>query len=237
MSLRHEFASVSVETVPERASSVALAHHEVRGSAYGQAPVPVPAPAPRVTPPAPGPPPVPAAAPKPAPATPPSLSLENDSYTDSGKTSHKNIKFKVKVPSSLTATDYALVNKLQGSSKKADGTPHKVTMYGSTVDYDFPKEQVDSLDADPVYWSDASARWNYTTESDGFSATDDPGPPGYKFEPGDVTAVKFKIGLYKLSDLPTTTSGSIAATPVEEKPWQYSVTADAKTGALSHPAL
>jgi len=181
-------------------------------------------------------------APTPSPAAPsapatPTLSLGNNSYVDSGNTSHKTIQFKVAVPGGLSAADFALVNKLQGSMKKADGTFHKVQMYGSTVDFNFASEQVDSVDPDPIYWSSATARWNYTTVPGGFQATDDPGPPGYSFAKGDVAAVKFKIGLYRLAGVPTTTTGSISATPLSELPWQYSVVANATTGALSHPTL
>ena len=110
-------------------------------------------------------------------------------------------------------------------------------MYGSVVDANFPSQQVDFVDADPVYWSSATSRWNYTSTADGFKATDDPGPPGYTFAKGDETKFKFKIGVYLLSDVPTTTTGSLAATPIEEKDWQYSVAADRVTGALSHPAI
>jgi hypothetical protein len=172
-----------------------------------------------------------------APAATPSLSLSNDLYADSGTTSHKNIRFNVTVPSGLTATDYCLVNKLQGSMRKADGSYHRVRMYGSLVDFNFGSEQVDSVDADPVYWSSDTGRWNYTTAASGFSATDDPGPPGHAFAKGDVAAVKFKIGLYTLAGVPTTTTGSLSASPIQELPWQYSVAADSTTGTLSHPTL
>jgi hypothetical protein len=197
---------------------------------HGQSPSPAPAPSPS---------PAPAPAPTPAPAAPaanPTLSLSGDSYTDSGNTSHKNITFDVAVPSGLNKNDYCLVNKLQGSIKKADGTFYKVKMYDNLVDFNFSSEQVDSVDADPVYWSNSSARWNYTSTSGGFSATDDPGPPGHSFAAGDVAAVKFHIGLYKLADVPTTTTGSISATAIQELPWQYSVKADS-AGTITHPAL
>lgn len=217
----HNFAHISVG--PERTSTSSVRPPVANsGGARAQgsppaAPSPAPAPAPA------------------APAT-PTLSLANNTYTDSGNTSHKVIKFNVAVPSGLTAGDYALVNKLQGHMKKADGTFHKVQMYGSLVDFNFATEQVDSVDADPVYWSNSSGRWNYTTASGGFFATDDPGPPGYTFAPGDEAAVKFKIGLYRLASVPTTTTGTLSASSIQELPWQYSVKADA-AGALSHPAL
>ena len=166
----------------------------------------------------------------------PTLSLSNDNYSDSGNTSVKTIGFDVAVPAGLTATDYCLVNKLQGSMKKADGSFQKVMMYGSAVDFNFASEQVDSVDPDPVYWSDSSARWRYNVVSGGFKATDGPGPPGKAFAAGDVAAVKFHIGLYKLADVPTTTTGSISTSPIQELAWQYSVSSDA-AGTLTHPAL
>ncbi|MBB4842920.1 hypothetical protein HNP55_001435 [Paucibacter oligotrophus] len=210
---------------PAKSSNSGLARSDSSGGRKAVADGPTPAPAPG---PAPGP-----AAP---PAT-PSLSLSGDSYTDSGNVSNKLIKFNVTVPSSLTAADYCLVNKLQGHMKKADGTFHNVRMYGSVVPFNFASEQVDSVDADPIYWSDASQRRNYTAESGGFSATDDPGPPGHSFAKGDEAKVKFHIGLYRTADVPTTTTGTLAAAPISELPWQYSVLADATTGALSHPVL
>jgi hypothetical protein len=168
----------------------------------------------------------------------PTLSLSNDTYDDStpATESHKRIQFDVAVPSGLTATDYALVNQLKGFQKAPSGHFFKVKMYGSTVDFNFPNWQVDSLDADPVYSSDSSGRWNYTVVPGGFFGSDDPGP-ALTSEHGAVYAVNFKIGLYKLSDVPTTTTGSISATPLEEKPWQYSVVVDSATGAFSHPAI
>jgi hypothetical protein len=185
----------------------------------------------------------PAVAPPAAPAAPtstevvPSLSFSNDSYVDSGKTSHKVIHFDVTVPIPLDDHKIALVNNIQGHGKFAGGSFWKVKMYGSLVDANFPSMQVDSVDADPVYWSDATSRWNYNLTDTGFFATDDPGPPAYNFDPGDETKFKFKTGLYWLADLPLTTSGSISATPIEEKTWEYSVVADPTTGALTHPAI
>jgi hypothetical protein len=214
------------------AANVDIARSEMPPG-YSQTPTPAPAP-----PASPAPPPVPAPAPA-APAAPaanPTLSLSGDSYTDTGNTSHKNITFDVAVPSGLNKNDFCLVNKLQGHLKKADGTFYKVKMYDNLVDFNFSSEQVDSVDADPVYWSSSTARWNYTSTSGGFSATDDPGPPGYSFAAGDEAAVKFHIGLYKLADVPTTTTGSISASAIQELPWQYSVKADS-AGAITHPAL
>jgi hypothetical protein len=177
-----------------------------------------------------------AGAPAPAPSAPPAqptLKVSNDTYTDTAAASHKNIKFEATIPTSLTKTNYAFVNQLKGYEKSGSGSFFKVTMYGSLVDFNFPSWQVDSVDPDPVYWSDTSARWNYNTTPTGFTATDDPGP-ALSSEHGAKYAVHFKIGLYKLADLPTTTTGTISAKPIAEQPWEYSVDVSS-TGTFSHP--
>jgi len=166
----------------------------------------------------------------------PTLAASGDNYSaDTATESHKAIRFDVTVPSGVTAADYALVNKLKGSQKDGAGKAFKVTMYGKTVDFDFADWQVDSLDEDPVYWSDSSARRNYKATATGFYATDNPGP-ALSTETGAVYAVKFKMGLYKLSDLPAKTTGSISATPLAEYDWQYSVVVDSH-GKFTHPAI
>lgn len=170
----------------------------------------------------------------PAPAK-PTLATSNDTYTDNASESRKNIKFNVTVPSGLTAKDYALVNFIKGSMKDGSGKYFKVKMYGKTVDANYSSFQVDSVDEDPVYWSDSSARWNYTTTPTGFYATDSPGP-ALTSEHGAVYALKFKIGLFKLADVPTTTSGTIAATAMQEVPWDYSVVVSDK-GTFTHPSI
>jgi hypothetical protein len=165
----------------------------------------------------------------------PTLSLSNDRYSDSGNTSQKQIHFDVTVPSGLQATDYCLVNKVQGTWTNPDGTYSQATLYGGTRDINFPSEVIDSVDADPVYWSDpTTGRWNYRTTPTGFMATDSPG--GHPFAPGEVAAVRFHIGLYTLASVQTTTSGTISATPIQELPWQFSVRSSA-AGVITHPTL
>ncbi len=166
----------------------------------------------------------------------PTLSASGDDYSaDTATESHKKIKFTVGVPSGQDVKDYGLVNWVKGSMKDGSGKFFKWTMYGNSVDANNSDFKVDSLDADPLYWSDASARWNYTATSGGFFATDDPGP-ALKTETGAVYALKFSMRLYKLADVPTTTSGTIAATALQSVDWQYSVKVSS-TGAFSHPAL
>ena len=165
-----------------------------------------------------------------------SLSLSNDSYSDIPTESHKKIRFNAVVPLGHKATEYALVNWVKGYMKDGSGKYFKVKSYGVVVDSNFPSWRVDSADPDPVYWSSPARRWNYSTTPNGFYATDDPGP-ALKSERGAVYARNYRIGLYKLSDLPLTTSGTISASPIEEKPWQYSVVVDPKTGAFTHPSI
>jgi hypothetical protein len=179
----------------------------------------------------------PAAPAAPAATARPSLALSNDRYNDSGNTCEKFIHFDVTVPAGLRATDYCLVNKVQGFRRMPDGNYDRVMSYGSVVDNNFPTEQVDSVDADPVYWSHpVRGRWNYTVTSNGFMATDNPGPNDHVFAPGYVAAQRFRIGLYELASVPTTTTGTISTTPIQELPWQFSVVADA-AGVITHPTL
>jgi hypothetical protein len=165
----------------------------------------------------------------------PTLALSDDSYDDSGGESHKKIKFDVSVPNGVAPQDYALVNKLKGFEKAGDGTFFKVKMYENSVNFNFPDWQVDSVDPDPVYWSKGTTRWRYNSTTGGFYATDDPGP-ALSSEHGAVYAVNFKIGLYKLADLPATTTGTINATALDEKPWQYSVRVG-NDGTFTHPGI
>jgi hypothetical protein len=107
--------------------------------------------------------------------------------------------------------------------KKPDGTPYKVTMYGSSVDFNFADYQIDSVDADPAYWSAGGTRWNYTVGgANAFSATDAPGPMNTSDGVGAKAHVDFKIAVYKSADVPATTTGSIAATPLSTMhTWSY----------------
>jgi len=170
-----------------------------------------------------------------APAAKPTLATSNDKYDDNASESRKNIKFEVTVPSGVTARDYALVNFVKGSMKNGAGKYFKATMYGKQVDANYSDWKVDSVDEDPVYWSTSSGRWNFKTSSTGFYATDSPGP-ALTSEHGAIYALRFKIGLFKLADVPTTTTGTIAATPLQEIPWDYSVVVSDK-GTFTHPAL
>lgn len=98
-------------------------------------------------------------------------------------------------------------------------------MYGSQVDFNFTDFQIDSVDADPAYWSAGGTRWNYTVGSGKtFSATDAPGPMFDSDGAGAKAHLDFKIAVYKSADVPATTTGSIAATPLSSwHTWSYYV--------------
>ncbi len=153
-----------------------------------------------------------------------SLTLSNDKYVDTAASSKKNIKFNVKWKDGAKE-DYVIVNWLKGSIKDPKGKPYKVRMYGSLVDFDFGAWQVDSVDADPVYWSAGGVRWKYNVDgADAFHATDSPGPPS--FAKGTKADVEFKTGVYKDADVPSTTKGSLSATPFGSlEPWTYKMEA------------
>jgi hypothetical protein len=154
-----------------------------------------------------------------------SLSITGDgSYVDTATESRKNVKFNV-TWSGGNKEDYIIVNWLKGSMLKSSGTPYKVQMYGSSVDFNFSDWQVDSMDADPAYWSSGGTRWRYTVDAaDKFHATDSPGPMYTSDGVGAKANVDFKTAVYKSSDVPTTTSGTISATPLSSfQTWSYHV--------------
>ncbi|NVK64909.1 MAG: DUF4157 domain-containing protein [Flavobacteriales bacterium] len=164
------------------------------------------------------------------------LSLSNDTYNDSATESRKKITFKVTVPKGLKREDYALVNWNKGFYKKGDGTYYKAQDYGTSREVNFATWQVDSLDKDPVYWSTAGSRWNYTKSGKrSFTATDDPGQ-AKSTQKGSHFKLDFKLQVYRLSDIPKTTTGTLGG--AESKAiatvfWKYHVKVSA-TGTFSH---
>jgi hypothetical protein len=167
--------------------------------------------------------------------TTPTLSKSNDTYDDSGGESRKRIRFDASIPVTHSVKDYAMVNWVKGFMKNGSGTYFKAKMYGSWVDSNYSSFKVDSVDADPIYGSDSSGRWNYHETVDGFYTTDNPGP-ALDTEHGAEYALKFQMGLYKLADVPTTTSGTISSTPLAMVPWDYSVKVD-NSGKFTHPSI
>ena len=165
------------------------------------------------------------------------LSFSHNTYNDTATTSSKNIHFNVYIPQGLNMRDYALVNFLSGELLFMPGPTHPtVTMYGSNVPFNFPATQVDSVDTDPIYWSDAANRWNYNISGRTFTATDDPGRPDHTFNLGDSANVNFRIGVFRISDLPLTTTGNVGtAQPIVSAAWRFSVLRDPVSGVITHP--
>lgn len=166
----------------------------------------------------------------------PMLSLSGTgSYADSTE-SHEKITYTVDVPAGANAKDYCLVQWTKGYAKDGDGKYFKTTDYGKTGDWNYADWVIDSVDPDPIYWSDASARWNYNLSGDKFTATDDPGP-ALSSEKGAVYAAKFKVAVYETAKVPTTTTGTISTAALSDfKFWDYSVTVG-KDGKFTHPAV
>jgi len=162
------------------------------------------------------------------------VSVSDEGYADGPAESRKNVRFNA-TTLFRDSSQFALVNWVKGSMLDGTGRPFRVTMYGATVPASFPSYQVDSMDTDPVYWSTPARRWNFNDSLTGFWATDSPGP-ALKTELGAVYDLDFKIRLYRLADLPKTTSGDVGgATALSEAPWRYSVKVDPVTGAFTHP--
>ena len=166
----------------------------------------------------------------------PTLSLSGvDTYTDT-TVSHEKITYTVDVPSGANPKDYCLVQWTKGYAKQGDGSYFKTTDYGNTRDWNYADWVIDSVDPDPIYWSDDKARWRYDLSGNKFTATDDAGQAASS-EKGAVYAAKFKVAVYETAKVPTTTTGTISTTPLTDfKFWNYS-TVVAQDGTFTHPAL
>lgn len=162
---------------------------------------------------------------KSAPAAGVTFGLTGDgAYADTATESTKNISFNV-TWSGGAKEDYVIVNWVKGNVKTADGNFAKAQLYDKTADVNFADYVVDSMDKDPAYWSLAGTRWRYEVDApDKFHATDAPGPIKTSFGVGTKAELDFKTGVYKSADVPTTTTGTISATPLAPlKSWSFHV--------------
>jgi hypothetical protein len=164
-----------------------------------------------------------------------SFGSSNDSYVDTDTDTRKNIKFTCKVKSGSDTKKCVMVNWIQGTAKNKDGTFRSVKMFDKTVDYNFATTRSDSLDKDPVYWSDGSARWNYQAAgADSFYATDSPGPQAWV--DGIDYNLKFKMCLYCIDDVSATSdeTGSGVKNPLKCIDWGFKAKYDATAKKFTH---
>lgn len=107
-------------------------------------------------------------------------------------------------------------------------------MFDKVVDYNFPTMRIDSIDKDPVYWSDASARWNYRSEDTGWYATDSPGPQTWV--DGIDYNLKFKMCLHCIDDVSATSdeAGSGVKNPLKCIDWVFKAKYDAASKTFTH---
>ncbi len=82
-----------------------------------------------------------------------SFTASNDSYTDTDTDTRKNIRFTCSVKPGSAPKKCVMVNWVQGTAKNKDRTFRKAKVFDKIVDINFPKEQIDSIDKDPV-WSE-----------------------------------------------------------------------------------
>ena len=164
-----------------------------------------------------------------------SFVASDDSYVDTETESKKNIKFTFKVKSGGDEKKCVMVNWIQGTAKNKDGSFRKVKMFGAVVDYNFPTMRIDSLDADPVYWSDDTARWRYRSAgANSFYATDSPGPRTWV--DGIDYDLKFKMCLYCIDDVATTSdaAGSGVKNPLKCIDWVFKAKYDGAAKTFTH---
>lgn len=174
----------------------------------------------------------------PAPAAPKccdfdSFTASDDTYI--GNQCTKDIKFTAKMKPGADEKKCVMVNWVQGSAKFKDGTYRRATVFDKGVDINFPTMQIDSVDTDPVYWSDSTGRWNYNGAGTGsISASDSPGPA--KWLDGMHSDLSFKMCLYCIDDVSAASdvAGSGVKNPLKCIPWEIKAKYDAKTGKCTH---
>jgi hypothetical protein len=164
-----------------------------------------------------------------------SFTASGDTYTESAIDCRKNIKFTFKVKSGGDGHKCALVNWVQGTAKNKDGTFITAKLFDKTTDINFADSRIDSMDTDPVYWSNSTGRWNYKSGgTDTFFATDSPGPPtwvdGMDFD------LKFKMCLYCIDDVDAGSDekGSGVKNPLKCIDWVFKAKFDAAAGKFDH---
>lgn len=166
-----------------------------------------------------------------------SFTSSGDSYVDTDSSSRKTIRFDVGVDYGSDAQKCALVNWVQGTARKKDGTFLQAMLFDKVEDINFPTMRIDSVDKDPVYWSNSSGRWNYkfmVGTGDQFYATDSPGPPAW--EDGMDFDLKFKMCAYCIDDVSTTSSaaGSGVKNPLQCIDWVFKAKFDAAAKKFTH---
>jgi len=166
-----------------------------------------------------------------------SFTASNDSYTDTDTDTRKNIRFTCSVKPGSAPKKCVMVNWVQGTAKNKDRTFRKAKVFDKIVDINFPKEQIDSIDKDPVYWSDAGGRWNYrftVGTGDEFFAEDSPGPQVWV--DGMDYDLKYKMCLYCIDDVSPISdeSGSGVKNPLKCINWVFKARYDAAAKKFTH---
>lgn len=158
------------------------------------------------------------------------IKLTNSGWDESGDPIRKNVKFTFKAKCG-TEKNCCFVNFRKGYVKRiSDGAYGKVKHLGNVVDANFPNWTIDSVDADPVYWSDAASRWNFVKVSDGeYYTTDAPSlSKGYKRD------YSFKMCIYNCKDVSSTATTLSFASALKCKSWDAKATFK-MDGTITHP--
>ena len=116
----------------------------------------------------------------------------------------KYIEFWVQVRRDQNPEDYVLVNFVRGNMRDLPSGSHlTIQMHGQVVDFNFGDWIVDSVDLDPVYWSDSMARWNYDlVDNLTFRASDFPGAVDPSVISNYRASADFQMCLFREADVP-----------------------------------
>lgn len=128
------------------------------------------------------------------------LWIESENWMVSDTDVKKEIWFRFTVMSG-DPHDYALVQFVKGYGKiLSTGSYVKAKILGQLVDVNYPNWVIDSADADPVYGSNSTIRWNYfqVGNSSTYSTSDRPNAPR-----GTEIFDDFKMCIFEINDVPT----------------------------------
>ena len=157
------------------------------------------------------------------------LKKKYDYWNTSGDPIRKKVKFEFKAKCG-TEKNCCFVNFRKGYNKRiSDGKYAKVRHLGTVVDANFPDWTIDSVDADPVYWSNGG-RWNYVKVSEGVYYTTD-APTVRK---GYTRSYDFKMCIYNCKDVPSNATSLGFGKALKCIPWDAKATYK-MDGTITYP--
>ncbi len=157
-------------------------------------------------------------------------------HSDMWAGSTKRVEFRFSV-SKGNPKDFCLVNFGKGFVKHlSTGNYPLVRHLGGLVPMDFPDWDYDTVDSDPVYWSNAQSRWNYNKvpgQPKTYSAIDAPNTPA-----GYQRSWEFKMCIFQTKDVPkdgrTMNAATLMNKAIQCIDWEAKVTHNS-SGVITYP--